>query len=460
MAEPTPIKRQAAENLARWKNSEDHKPLLIRGARQVGKSYLVDSFGKENFENIITVNFELEPRYKACFQSLKPNDICALISALSQQKIVPGKTLLFLDEIQDCEEAIRSLRYFKELYPELHVIGASSLLELALRQTDYRFPVGRVTSMHLYPLSFKEFLQAMRPETLAFIQNASLENPVPEAIHALLLQQLKLYFYMGGMPEVVTQYQSSKRNAAPSLPANTSENAYLLSAQTTQSDIIHTYEKDFGHYATRVNLDHLRKCFQKIPHMLGEQIKYNKIDPDIKSRELKVALSMLEDAYLLHRVHATTATGFPLDATLNEKKFKFAFLDVGLITRINQLSAPLLLGDDPMLINRGALTEQFVAQELLAYAPDYEKTKLYFWARDDFGTAEIDFVLPIGSHIVPIEVKAGKTGTLRSLKVYQNSHHQPLGIRLSTSPLSRENNILSIPLYLISEISRLYMASI
>ena len=189
--------------------------------------------------------------------------------------------------------------------------------------------------------------------------------------------------------------------------------------------------------------------------MIGQQIKYNKIDSEHRSRDLKQAIAALEAASIIHSVHATKAQGLPLDATINEKKFKLNFIDVGLVKRFNQLDASLLLQEDIMLLNQGALAEQFVGQELLAYSDNYEKTKLYFWARDGHGTAEVDYVKVIGSKIFPIEVKSGKTGTLRSLKQYLLEHEVPFGIRISQQNVSFENNILSIPLYLISQLDRL-----
>ncbi len=434
------LERHLKKELIQWQQRQDRKPLLVRGARQVGKSSLIEAFGSEYFDNVVALNFELSPEYKKCFHSLKPQEICDAISAISQQKIIPEKTLLFLDEIQDCGEAIQALRYFKEKMPQLHVIGAGSLLELALKKSDYRMPVGRVSFLYLYPLSFKEFLMAFNPELINYLESTTLDNPMPSAIHEHLLKQLKLYLLLGGMPEAISSYKAKQE---------------MLEVQSIQASIIQTYENDFGHYAIFVNPYYLQTCFKKIPLMVGQQIKYNKIDPNYRSKDLKEALHTLEAAGILHRIHATTAQGLPLDATINEKKFKLNFIDVGLVKRFNQLDASLLLNEDIMLLNQGALAEQFIGQELLAYSPSYEKAKLYFWARDGYGTAEVDYVIVVDNKIYPAEVKSGKLGKLKSLKQYMLEHPCNTGIRFSQAPLSISDNILSVPLYMVSELPRL-----
>jgi predicted AAA+ superfamily ATPase len=434
------LTRQLEKDLEAWRVQEGRKPLLVRGARQVGKSSLIESFGAKKFKNTVTINFELAPAFKTCFQSLNPRDICNALSLLAGQAIVAGETLLFLDEIQDCPAAIQSLRYFKENMPELHVIGAESLLELALNQAEYRMPVGRVAFLYLYPLSFKEFLRAYNPDALPYLESASVEAPFPSAIHEHLLKQLKLYLWLGGMPEVLQDYKIRQD---------------FQGVQAIQSSILETYEKDFGHYHAIARPTDLQHCFRQAPLLIGQQIKYNKIDREARSRELKQALRALEAAAVLQRIQASSAQGLPLDATLNEKKFKLNFIDVGLVKRMNQLDASLLLSEDIMLLNQGALAEQFVGQELLAYAPAYEKAKLYFWARDGQGVAEVDYLFVQGAEIYPIEVKSAKSGKLKSLQQYQREHRCPFGIRVSPLPLSFSDGLLSLPLYLLSELPRL-----
>lgn len=439
-----PLLRTLEQSLIEWKSSPIRKPLLLRGARQVGKSFLVKAFAARNFEHLVTINFELTPEFKACFHSLKPEDICTALKVLQATPIIPGKTLLFLDEIQDCPQAIQALRYFKENMPELHVVGTGSLLELTLRNADFRMPVGRVSSLYLYPLSFKEFLQAYNPQALECVTTATLENPAPDAIHQHLLKQVHLYTLLGGMPEVLSTYQVTHD---------------LQQAQMIQSDILDTYQKDFGHYEKIAPVSHLKACFAMTPKMIGQQIKYNKINPELRSKKLKEALSALEAASILQRVHATSVQGFPLDATVNEKKFKLNFVDVGLVKRSNKLDAKLLLQENILLLNQGGLTEQLVGQELVAYAENYEAAKLYFWARDLPATAEVDYIFSHGKYIYPIEIKSGAVGKMRSMLQYLKEHDCPFGIRISQAPLSLEKNILSVPLYMIGELSRLLEAA-
>lgn len=435
-----PLARDLEQHLVKWKTQSSRKPLLIRGARQVGKSFLIERFGFMHFEYVLSINFELSPEFKACFTSLNPVNICTALKVLQDKPIIPGQTLLFLDEIQDCPEAIQSLRYFKENMPELHVIGAGSLLEMVLKHADFRMPVGRVSSLYLYPLSFKEYLQAYNPQASDIIATATLDHPVPEAIHQHLLKQVHLYTLLGGMPEVLSVYQEEKD---------------IQRVQVLQSEILETYEKDFGHYEKIASVAHLKTCFAMTPRMIGQQIKYNKIDPDLRSKEIKQALSALEDAAILQRVYSSAASGFPLDATVNEKKFKLNFIDVGLVKRANKLDALLVLQEDIILVNQGALAEQFVGQELLAYAEPYEAAKLYFWARDLPARAEVDYLFTHGGYIYPIEVKSGPLGKMRSLRQYLSEHDCPFGIRISQAPLSRVDKVLSVPFYMISELSRL-----
>ena len=434
------LQRQSLNTLIDWAQDSQRKPLLLRGARQVGKSYLVEQLAKQSFQSWLPINFELEPQYKACFQTLDPHEICNAIAAISHQPITAGETLLFLDEIQDCPQAIQALRYFKEKMPTLHVIAAGSLLELILNQADFRMPVGRVSFQYLYPLSFKEFLLNANPEVLPYIEQATIKKPMSEAIHNHLLKSLRTYMLTGGLPEACAHYIDNKN---------------LQKLQAIQASIIATYENDFGHYHHIVAAQYLRSCFNKSPLLVGQQIKYNKINSELRSRELKQAISALEDANILQRICATSATGLPLNATVNEKKFKLNFIDIGLVKRFNQLDASLLLENDIVLLNNGALAEQFVGQELLVYADSYEKTKLYFWARDGSGAAEVDYLTVVDDKILPIEVKAGKIGKLKSLKQYLLEHQAPFGIRVSQLPLHKEENILTIPLYMLSELKRL-----
>jgi predicted AAA+ superfamily ATPase len=436
------MKRDIEQDLLSWKEQKDRLPLLLRGARQTGKSYVVENFAQTHFEKAITLNFELQPELIRCFDSLDPQHILSALALLIDQKIEPGKTLLFLDEIQDCPNAIRALRYFKEKLPALHVIGAGSLLEFTLSDADFRMPVGRVQSIYLKPLSFKEYLTAFGHHALReHLEQATLVTTILEPVHDRLLKLVREYLVLGGMPAVLQTHLTHND---------------LQRNQLMQTTLLNTYRNDFGKYASQTNHKYLQRVFEKAPGLIAEHFKYSKVDPNLQTRDVKNALEMLRYAGLIYPVYSTAAAGIPLISLINEKKFKLLFLDVGLVMRTSKLAHEILLQDDILLINRGALAEQFVGQELLAYTSCFEEAELYFWCREQKSSqAEVDFVTTVDSNIIPIEVKAGATGRLKSLRIFMEEKKSKIGIRISQNKLSLFDNILSIPLYLIGEIPRL-----
>lgn len=436
------MKRLIEPELWHWRENNHQLPLIIRGARQVGKSYLIESFGRKAFESTLVVNFELDPQFAECFTSLDPHSIVRNLELYTDTKIIPGKTLLFFDEIQQCPQAITSLRYFKEKMPQLHVIGAGSLLEFAVHDENFSFPVGRVQFTHLRPLSFHEFLLAKEHHLLLeALESCTLENLISDVIHQRLLNLVREYIFLGGMPAVIDSY----------LRTNS-----FLESERLQTSLLKTYENDFGKYATQAQHQYLKRCYERSPFLVGKHFQYKKIDPDLRSRELKTAIDQLSYAGLITRVHATSANGIPLRAEINERKFKILFLDVGLYQRAMEVDSQAILQQDLLQVNEGALAEQFVGQELLAYGDYYVDRHLHFWEREKKGSsAEVDYVVNINSRIIPIEVKAGKTGRLRSLQQFMHEKACPIGIRISQYPLSFENNILSLPLYLIEQLPRL-----
>lgn len=434
--------RDARQGLISWGSGSHPKPLLLRGARQVGKTHLVREFARTHFQDFCEVNFELTPQYQHCFESLDPVEIIKQIQAFSGKTITPGITLLFLDEIQICPNAIMALRYFYERMPNLRVIAAGSLLEFAFRESDFRMPVGRVDFLYLKPLSFSEYLQATNNSgLLEYFSDLSINKGIPEALHQKSVQLLREYLFLGGMPEVVNAYLSDQQ---------------VEHVHRHQTALLTSYRNDFGKYASSSRHKYLQKLFEKAPSLVGEQFRYSKIDGEFKARELKPALFDLIDAGLLYLISHTNATGIPLDALLNEKKFKLLFLDVGLMRASNNISPHLLLQEDLMLVNQGRVIEQFVGQELLVYQPWYLSGKLFYWEREKQNSqAEVDYVINYEEMIVPIEAKAGRTGRLRSLQVFMQERQLSLGVRLSLHPLEWRNNILSVPLYLINHLPQL-----
>lgn len=441
------MRRTLEDTLKNWKEKGPTGPLLIRGARQVGKTYLVEKFGQEYFGSVITINFDLQTEYKSCFTTKDPSTINNLISAISKQKIVPGTTLLFLDEIQECPEAIMALRYYKEKMPDLHVIAAGSLLEFVLNTEEMRMPVGRVNSLYLKPMSFDEFLLATSYDGLLdYIVNASLTEEIPKSVVTKLEEMFRLYTVIGGMPAVVQNY----------IEQQSFDQTNLI-----QASLLNTFRNDFGKYAKLSKHKYLQQVFTKAPGMVSSHIKYAAIDPDMLSRDLKSAIEVLQEAGLIYQVFLSKATGLPLNSLINHKYYKILFLDIGLAKCSSNLGLQTLLQEDIMLVNNGNLVEQFVGQELLAHKPPYMPGELFYWGKNNTrSTAEVDYVINVDDKIFPIEVKAGKTGRLRSMRCFlehTNKNTTPFGIKVSLQPLSYKENILSIPLYMLSQVTRLVM---
>ncbi|OGT25397.1 MAG: hypothetical protein A3I77_03630 [Gammaproteobacteria bacterium RIFCSPLOWO2_02_FULL_42_14] len=436
------MRRQIYDYLLRWKTAPSRMPLLVRGARQIGKTYVIESFAKKEFVEYLIVNFEVQPEYKACFSTLDPKIILERLEILSKKNLAPEKTLLFLDEIQECPKAIQALRYFKERYPALHVIGAGSLLEFTLNEAEFRMPVGRVEFLYMYPLNFSEFLNALGHEKLIrHLSQASITTSIDPVAHEQLLTLLKLFFVLGGMPAVVQTYIHGES---------------LLRCQEIQAFLLNTYRNDFGKYASLANQQHCRRIFEKSPSLIAQHFKYSDIDPDVQSRSLKAALHLLIQAGLLLPVYETKATALPLNAAINEKKFKLLFVDIGFVHFSMQLNATILMQDNILFLNDGALAEQFVGQELIATQPNFHEPALYFWQQNQRNdSAEVDYIMQYQQHILPIEVKAGKTGRLRSLHSFMNTHKSTIGIKISQEPLHFDGKILSLPFYMISELNRI-----
>lgn len=436
------MQRDLEKDLFGWKDLKDRMPLLLRGARQVGKSYIVEEFGKKAFKNIVVVNFEYRPELKQCFTTFDPVEIINKLQLLTGEAIDAENTLLFLDEIQECPNAIMALRYFKEKYDRLAVIGAGSLMEFALNSADLKMPVGRIQFIYLEPLSFGEFLTASGNDPLRrHLLGIQLDSVWDDAIHRRLMDLLRIYLVVGGMPAVVKEYLAGKN---------------FLNCQRVQNSLLQAYRSDFGKYAKSSELKYLQKVFDEAPRLVGNRIKYSNIDPHSKSRDIKQALNLLKLAGILCPVYATAASGLPLGAQADEMKFKLNFLDVGLMQNACGLQTELTLADNFFQINAGAVTEQLIGQELRACFDSYLKRDLFFWARDKKNSsAEVDYVVAVDSLVLPVEVKAGKTGTLKSLKLFIEERKSLFGIRFSQERLSLHDKVLTLPLYMAEQMKRL-----
>ena len=436
--------RYLMQELINWKNRSKRSPLILRGARQVGKTSLIRQFAQGHFDHCFEINFESDKQYKVCFETFNPADIVLKIEKLSNQKITPGKTVLFLDEIQECVNAISALRYFKEKMPNLHVIAAGSLLEFALESKHLKMPVGRVEFLYLYPLSFEEFLMVQGKSTwLEIMRNAQINKTQDlNLIHDELLKQFNEYLLIGGMPDAVREFKDSTS---------------YYDVKRIQSQLLQTYENDFAKYATSLaEENYLQLLYEKMPAYVAESFKYSKISPDVQSRSLKPALNKLIKAQVIHKVYATSASGLPLKALINEKKFKCLLSDIGLYCASMNLSQDILSSKDIIIVNKGKLSEQVAGQELLAHSIPFEPYQLTYWARDKkTSRAEVDYVIQHGATIIPIEVKSGPMGRMKSLHIFMQEKRSKLGIKISQAPLSLKDQILSLPIYLIGQLDRL-----
>ena len=435
------MKRTIENELIQWKNQPNRLPLIIRGARQVGKTYTVTQFGKAHFHNCVTINFEKQHELNAYFDDWHPHEIIRKLEITLNTTITPQETLLFLDEIQDCPNALMALRYFKEELPDLHIIAAGSLLEFSLEAPKFRMPVGRIQFLYMYPLSFEEWLLATgKDKKYDFIRTVQLSDSIDKSLHQNLLEEFNLYTLIGGMPAVINTFIETK--------------SYQESLKQ-QANLIEAYQNDFNKYATKTQVNHLKTILKKTPSLVGTQIKYSRIDSDSPALAIKTSIGLLQKAGLITQIIHSHASGLPLGAETKDTIFKLLFLDIGLMQYQMGITKDLF-NSDLSLIHKGSLAEQIVGQELLAIQPSYQAPNLYYWHRTEKNSqAEIDYLIQSGKHIIPIEVKSGKRGSLRALSLFLNEKKQPFGVRISTHPMSKEQDLISLPLYLTSQIYRL-----
>lgn len=432
------MKRDLSAYLMSWKDSQYRKPVLLRGARQVGKSYLAKELGRQ-FDDYLEINFELEPELKVLFdKDLKPDRIIRDFALATRHPIIPGKTLLFLDEIQECPNALTSLRYFYENMPQLHVIAAGSLIEFALEEIG--LPVGRIKPFYLYPLSFMEFLTAKGEGMLREeIENHSPTEEFPGFFHQKLLGLLGEYMAVGGMPEAVVKWLETED---------------LATCNGVHQDLIDTFRQDFSKYARKRNQKYVEMVFNAIPRLMGKKFVFAAVSPDVRARELRPALDLLAKAGIAHIAHHSSANGLPLGAEINPLISKVSFLDIALAQAMLGIDGgKWILEPQQMVVNLGAVTEAFVGQEILAYSPANQTSSLYYWLREKSGRAEIDYVTGRGGKVIPIEVKSGTTGSLKSLRLFlETKKSTPYGIQFSGRNfyIDESSRIRGYPLYAVS----------
>jgi len=445
--------RHHFKTMTEWLEQTPHKPLVMRGARQVGKSTLVRLFAEQQQMELVELNFERNPEYAEIFVSNDPKQILATLRLMLNKAIEAGRSMLFLDEIQAAPGILASLRYFYEEMPELHVVAAGSLLDFELASPSFSMPVGRISYLHLHPMCFTEFLRAIDEQALAeFIEAWQIGDDVPLPVHQKLMRLLRQCLVVGGMPEAVKLF---------------ADTADYRQTEHVKQDLLATFADDFAKYARHQDQELIRLAFRKAPVLIGRKVKYSEINKDIPASRVSQALNQLEMARVINKVFRSSANGLPLSAEENVKFFKLLFLDVGLVSTMLNVSWQALQ-EDIMLINQGALAEQWVGQELLSSLDGYMRPHLHYWAREArSSSAEVDFVIA-SNMSVPIEVKAGKSGTLKSLHLFLKEKPSDTAVRLNADVPSvmdgqheiangghKAYRLISLPLYMAGQVRRI-----
>ena len=415
-------------------------PILLRGARQVGKSSAVRNLAKK-FDYFLEINFEEDKAAKEVFETsnLTPQLLCEKLYSIYDVPIITGKTLLFFDEIQACIPAISSLRFFYEKMPGLHVVSAGSLLEFALEEIP-SFGVGRIRSLYMYPFSFAEFLEANgNVGLLTAIKKANVENPLDDVVHQKALYLLKIFMLTGGMPAVVTKYVTEKD---------------LYQCRQALDDLIISLRDDFAKYKKRIPAIQISAAFNSVIRQAGGKFVFIDKEQVYSAFQMKNAVELLIMAGLVIPVTHTSATGLPLGAGINPKFRKLILLDTGIFQRLLGLQlSDVLLNNDFDAINKGGIAEMFVGLELLKASSCYQQTSLFYWQREIRNArAEVDYIVQREMNIVPIEVKSGKQGKMQSMYLFMKEKNSKTGIRTSLENFTRYDKIEVVPLYAIGHI--------
>jgi predicted AAA+ superfamily ATPase len=428
------MKRKITAALEAWKNKSDRKPLIVNGARQVGKTYILEQYGRENFENVVYLNMEIEGVLRNFLDAeLEPRKIIQFVEARKGQRITAGKTLIFFDEVQACEHALTALKYFCEQAPDYHVVAAGSLLGVAVNREKYSFPVGKVDEINIYPFDFEEFLWAMSREALAEeIKAHFAENtPMPEALHQTALELYRQYFIVGGMPAAVAKFIGTQS---------------YLEAQVVQNSILNAYLADMAKYADAPASVKIRACYSSIPAQLAKEnakFQYKVVRRGGTAAIFGEAIEWLNLAGVTLKCQRLEHGFVPISAYADLINFKLYMGDVGMLTLRSEMPLQTILSaideDNTYL---GAMTENYVAQCFAA-----KSYKLHYWTSE--GKAEVDFVLQVDGKVVPVEVKKGRHNRSKSLGVFAEKYKSSYAIRISKKNFGFENSIKSVPLYAV-----------
>ena len=427
--------RTALEKLYQWKDKKRRKPLIIEGARQVGKTWLMKEFGRRAYAETVYINFDSNSRMAELFSSdLDPARLMMGLELYAGKKINSENTLLIFDEVQEVPRALSSLKYFYENAPQYHIVCAGSLLGIALHQGT-SFPVGKVDFLKLYPLSFKEFLMATGKERFADLLDRQ-DYEMVRNFKQTYIDALKQYYFVGGMPEAVQDF---------------SENQDFGEVRNIQKRILAAYEQDFSKHAPNDIVPRIRMLWNSIPAQLSRENKkfiYGLVREGARAKEYETAIMWLSDCGLVHKISRVNSVGIPLKAYEDLKAFKLFVLDVGLLGCMTGLRQGTLLdGNDLFVEFKGALTEQYVCQQLKTV----DDLGIYYYTNDR-GSCEIDFVVDTGEHIIPVEVKAEINLRAKSLKTYQEKFAPEIALRTSMADYKKEDRLVDVPLYAIEEI--------
>lgn len=431
------MQRFITKNLLEWKQSPRRKPLILQGARQVGKTFIVKDFGSTYYTNYVYFNFDENKQLASLFDTTKdPERILEQLSIAANQKITPGETLIFFDEIQECDSALNTLKYFQEKTPEHHIIAAGSLLGIKLSRSS--FPVGKVNFLDLYPMSFPEFLIANGQGNLVdFLDSIDTIKNIPELFNTQLFEKLKTYYLIGGMPEAVLSWISNKD---------------IDEVHQIQYEILKSYEKDFAKHTTASEANKISLIWHSIPSQLARENKkfvYQAIKEGARAREYENALNWLRDAGLIYKVSNVTAPRLPLSAYEDLSAFKIYLLDVGLLCYMSGIDTSSILDETKLFTEfKGALSENFVLESMTRDS----RTPLYYHDFDRYAT---DFMLQYSGKIYPIEVKSSARASHATLTNYIAKYNPSLAIRFSANNLVHDGAILNLPLYLASYAERI-----
>ena len=446
------MERRAETVLRRWLAGDRRKPLVVRGARQVGKTTLIRQFAAATDRGLLEVNLERHPDLDATFRSLDPDRIVAALEARADRRL--DRAILFLDEIQAAPHALAALRYLYEQRPGIPVVAAGSLLEFTLARHSFPMPVGRIEFLHLGPMSFSEFLGAVEPALAAHATGLDPASPPGAPTHDRLVRRLRDYLFVGGLPEAVSRYAAtgSREEVA-----------------RVHRSLAGTYTADFSKYARSADLERLQRLFSATANSVGEKVRYSRLDPEARAEPTSRAIGHLVRARICHRVTHSHCSGIPLGASAVPRIFKLVFLDVGLMNHLSGVTPRMI--EEPAgvtLANEGRIAEQFIGQHLVA-GDGGEPPGAHYWLRSGrSANAEVDYVVAAGDRLVPVEVKAGAAGALKSLRVFAAAKGAPLAVRFAMNRPSRESvraavrlggdrrevrfELLSLPLYAVESL--------